>query len=99
MIKHIVCFKFKNEVNQNSIFQISELFFSLVVKIPEILNMEGGENNSPEGLNKEFSHCFIISFKNEDARRNYLPHPEHKKFVNVIKPLIEDVFVIDFDSQ
>ena len=44
MIKHIVCFKFKNEVNQNSIFQISELFFSLVDKIPEILNMEGGEN-------------------------------------------------------
>ena len=99
MIKHIVCFKFKNEVNQNSIFQISELFFSLVDKIPGILNIEGGQNNSPEGLNKQFSHCFIISFKNEDARRNYLPHPEHKKFVNLLKPLIEDVFVIDFDSQ
>ena len=26
----------------------------------------------------------------------YLPHPDHKAFVEILKPILDDVFVIDF---
>jgi hypothetical protein len=38
-----------------------------------------------------------VTFKNEEARKVYLPHPEHMAFVSILKPILEDVFVIDFN--
>jgi hypothetical protein len=95
-IKHIVCFKFKKHVSDGEIEKLKKSFFSLKNKIPGVISITGGQNNSPENLNKEFSHGFVITFKNEQARTEYLPHPEHQNFVSQLKPLMEDVFVIDF---
>ena len=95
-IQHIVCFKFKKHVCDGEIEKLKKSFISLQNKIPGVLSISGGQNNSPENLNKEFSHGFVITFKNEEARTEYLPHPEHQNFVSLLKPLMEDVFVIDF---
>jgi hypothetical protein len=43
-----------------------------------------------------FTHCFIVTFKTEADRAVYLPHPEHQKFVEILKPILEKPFVIDF---
>ncbi len=75
----------------------SELPPALREKISGILSLEWGENNSPENLNKEFTHCFIVSFESKQARKVYLPHPQHLAFVSILKPILEDVFVIDFN--
>ena len=77
--------------------KIEKKFPALQKSIPGIVSIEWGTNNSPEGLNKDFSHCFIVTFENEEARTTYLPHPDHQAFVNLLKPLLEDVFVIDFN--
>ena len=95
-IKHIVSFKFKKDVKDYEIENLRKSFVSLQNKIPGVLSITGGKNNSPENLNKGFSHCFVITFENELARTVYLPHPEHKEFVSILTPLVEDVFVIDF---
>ncbi len=95
-IRHIVCLKFKNEASPIEVLEIEEKFPALQQSIPGIVSIEWGTNNSPEGLNKDFSHCFIVTFENEDARTTYLPHPLHQAFVNILKPLLDDVFVIDF---
>lgn len=96
-IRHIVCLKFKNEASPDQISKIEKKFPALQKSIPGIVSIEWGTNNSPEGLNKDFSHCFIVTFENEEARTTYLPHPDHQAFVNLLKPLLEDVFVIDFN--
>ena len=95
-IQHVVCFKFKDEASQEQIKEVENAFSALKKKIPEIDKLEWGTNNSPEGLNKGFTHCFIVTFPNEKAREIYLPHPEHKAFVAILKPILDDVFVIDF---
>ena len=41
----------------------------------------------------------VIIIANEEGRKEHLPHPEHKKFVRLLKPILEDVFVIDYWSQ
>ena len=95
-IRHVVCFKFKSDAKPEEIQKVEKAFSALKDKIEGILSLEWGKNNSPEGLNKEFTHCFIVTFENAKAREVYLPHPEHKAFVTILKPILDDVFVIDF---
>jgi hypothetical protein len=55
-----------------------------------------GTNNSPEGLNDGFTHCFFVSFNSEQDRAVYLPHPAHQAFVDVLKPYLDKALVIDY---
>jgi len=95
-IRHVVCFKFKEDATDAQIRKVEKAFAGLKKKIPEIKGLEWGVNNSPEGLNKGFTHCFIVTFADEKGREIYLPHPDHKAFVEILKPILDDVFVIDF---
>jgi len=96
VLRHVVSFKFKEDASDCEIKEVEKQFLALKDKIPGILSLEWGKNNSPEGLNKDFTHCFIVTFKDEKAREVYLPHPDHKAFVSILKPILDDVFVIDF---
>jgi len=96
-IRHIVCLKFTEKTCSEQIVEIEKKFPALQDSIPGIVSIEWGTNNSPEGLNKDFTHCFIVTFTDEEARSNYLPHPNHQAFVDILKPLLDDVFVIDFN--
>jgi len=96
LIRHVVCFKFKESASPREIKLVEESFNNLPALIAGIESIEWGINNSPEGLNKEFTHCFVVTFRNEEARKKYLPHPDHREFVSLLKPILEDVFVIDF---
>lgn len=95
-VRHVVCFQYKEGTPAKKIAEINRAFAALKRKIPGIVAFEMGENNSPEGLNKGFTHCYIVTFENDEARKVYLPHPEHQAFVALLKPHLEDVFVIDF---
>ena len=95
-IRHIVCLKFKPETIAEEILDVEKKFPALQQSVPGIISIEWGLNNSPEGLNKGFSHCFIVTFKSESARATYLPHPAHQAFVETLKPLLDDVFVFDY---
>ena len=96
VLRHVVSFKFKEDASDCEIKEVEKQFVALKDKIPGILSLEWGKNNSPEGLNKDFTHCFIVTFKDEKSREVYLPHPDHKAFVSILKPILDDVFVIDF---
>ena len=96
VLRHIVLFKFKKETTQEDLKTIEETFAQLPTKIPEIIDFEWGTNNSPEGLDKGFTHSFFVSFKSEEGRAIYLPHPDHKAFVAIASPYIEDVLVVDY---
>jgi hypothetical protein len=96
VLRHVVLFKFKEGTSNEQLVSFEKAFGALAVKIPEILAFEWGLNNSPEGLDKGFTHCFFVSFKSEEDRAIYLPHPDHKAFVSLIGPSVEDVLVIDY---
>jgi hypothetical protein len=95
-VRHVVCFKFKAGATADQIKGVESAFRALKKKIPEIAGLEWGTNISSEGLNKGFTHCFIVTFKSEKDRDAYLPHAEHKAFVEVLKPILDEAFVIDF---
>lgn len=95
-LRHVVLFKFKDSATTENIKKIELAFSALESKIDEIEEFEWGINNSPENLNKGFTHSFLITFNSEEAREIYLPHPSHQEFVNLLQPYLEDVLVIDY---
>lgn len=99
VLRHVVLFKFKEGTSTADIKKVEEAFAALPAKIPQILHYEWGLNNSPEGLDKGFTHCFLLSFKNAEDRAVYLPHPDHKAFGQVLSPYLADVLVIDYWSK
>jgi hypothetical protein len=95
-LRHVVLFKFKESTTQEDIAKVEEAFSALPGKIPQIKNFEWGINNSPEGLSKGYTHCFLLTFDSEKDRAVYLPHPAHKAFGQSIGMFIQDVLVIDY---
>ncbi len=98
-IRHVVHFKFKKEATPEQIKKVTDGFAALKSKIDIIESIEWGTNVSPEGLDKGFSHCWIVSFKNAKDRDTYLVHPDHKAFVEILKPILEEPLVVDFVPQ
>jgi hypothetical protein len=96
VLRHAVFFKFKETSSEEDVNQVVEAFRALPSKIDTIIDFQCGVNNSPEGLNDEFTHCFLLTFKDEAGRAVYLPHEEHKAFGDVLRPHMEKVFVIDY---
>lgn len=98
-VKHVVVFKYKATATAAQIEEVTNAFKALKAKIPGITSFEYGVNNSPENLNKGFTHVYLLTFSNAVARNNYLPHPEHKKFGELLGRLgvLEEPFVVDFD--
>jgi hypothetical protein len=99
-VKHIVVFKYKASASSGQIDEVTKAFKALKDKIPGILSFEYGVNSSPENLNKGFTHVYLVTFESAEARDAYLPHPEHKKFGELLGLLdvLEEAFVVDFQA-
>jgi len=98
-LRHVVLFKFKDTATEEDILEVEAAFLALPGKIPLIKDFEWGTNNSPEGLDKGFTHSFLLTFDSEEDRDAYLPHPDHEAFGAVLSPYLEDVLVIDYWAQ
>ncbi|MCW5824377.1 MAG: Dabb family protein [Cyanobacteria bacterium TGS_CYA1] len=98
-IIHFVALKYKSSTSDAEKIALRSNFRALKKKIPGIISIESGENNSVEKRNKDFTDAFVIKFKNEKDRDFYLTHPEHVAFKNKNLPLVDDVFVMDFWSK
>jgi hypothetical protein len=98
-IRHVVHFKFKAGASKEQIDKVVTEFAALKGKIPQVEALEWGTDVSPEGLGKGFTHVWIATFKNAADRDAYLVHPDHKAFVSILKPVLEEAFVIDFVPQ
>lgn len=96
VLRHAVFFSFKPPASEDDVQSVVDAFRALPEKIPEIVDFAWGVNNSPEGLNDGFTHCFLLSFRDEAGRAVYLPHEAHKAFGDVLRPHMDKVFVIDY---
>jgi hypothetical protein len=97
-VRHVVVFRYKPDASPEKIQQVTEALTALKDKIPGILALEHGVNNSPEKLNQGFTHVFQLTFTNAAARDTYLPHPAHKAFGTLLGSLgiLDAVFVVDY---
>jgi hypothetical protein len=98
-VRHVVSFKFKKDAAPADIRKVEEAFAALKTKIPQIQSLEWGTNVSGENLDKGFTHMWVVSFADAAAVKTYIDHPDHQAFVQLLKPTLEDAFVIDFQPR
>lgn len=96
VLRHVVLFKFKDDSKPEDVKKVEDAFRALPSKISQVKDLEWGTNNSPENLNQGFTHCFFVTFASEKDREIYLPHPAHNAFVEVLKPHLDKVLVVDY---
>lgn len=89
MVKHCVLFRFKPDTSPEAINTIFRELANLKGKIPGLLDFCGGPYSSPEGLNKGYTHGFIMTFDTEENRDIYLDHPDHIVVKDLILPHLD----------
>lgn len=96
MIKHIVCYKVKNEY-LDKLSEAKSLFLSMQDQIDEIITIEVGFNVVKS--DRSYDMVLIITFDNLLGLGLYQKHPYH---VNVVKPFIhmikESSVSVDFEA-
>jgi len=99
LLRHVVLFKFKPTSTPEDIKKVETAFAALPKQIDTIVDFEWGTDVGAENLSDGFTHCFLVTFRSTEARDAYLPHPAHKKFVELVKPLLEKPLVVDYWAQ
>lgn len=97
--RHVVMLKFKDTATPEQIKSVETAFRALPGQINTITGFEWGTNVSPEGKDGGFTHCFFLTFKDKAGLEVYLPHPDHKAFGGVLRPIVDKVLVLDYVSQ
>ena len=101
-VKHVVLLRFKASVEDEQIHQVFNELAGLKQKIAGLLDFNGGPNTSQEGLSKEFTHGFVMTFADEASRDGYLPHPAHEAVKGMIVGLLDGgldgVMVMDWNA-
>jgi len=96
VLRHVVLFKFADTATPEDVKKVEDAFVALKGKISLIKDFEWGTNTSPENLNQGLTHCFFATFHSDKDRDDYLVHPDHQAFVEVLKPHLDKVTVIDY---
>ncbi len=96
MIRHVLLLRFKADVSESDMLVAFKSFESMSEKIDGVVSVEWGQNNSPENLNRGFTHCVFMTFADERGRDHYLPHPQHEALKAQLDPLLENIIVLDY---
>ena len=102
MIRHVVLFKLKSGVDAATVEQVFSALKDLAHKVPGIISISTGDDNSPEGLQRGNTHGFTVDFTNAAARDAYLPHPAHQVVGNMIVGIteggVDGITVVDWEA-
>lgn len=104
LVRHIVAFKFAAKVTAEQKQHVVAEFLAMKRQIPSIVSIESGLNNSPEELDKGFTHVFIVTFQTTEERDDYVyNNPVHAIFKTQVGPLLDGgsagVIVLDFNTK
>lgn len=94
MVKHVVLMKFKEDVKEDQISQVTKGLGALPDIIPEIKSYEFGKDEVRSDRSYDF--CLVSAFEDYDSLKKYQVHPSHVKVVNLLKEICEDIRAVDY---
>jgi hypothetical protein len=95
MIKHIVMWKFKDEVAEADKLEMKRQLESLKGVVPSLVDIEIGMNFA-EG-DAAMDMVLNSEFQTVEDLKVYVGHPEHLKVVEFVKPLVCERAVVDYE--
>lgn len=104
VVYHICMFKFKTGVLTVKVSEVMKQVEKLKQACTDvhgkqyIISIESGYDVSIENRAKGYTHAFIATFKDTEARNYYIhDDQEHIKFTNMVSQYLDDVLVFDFE--
>lgn len=98
MIKHVVLFKFKEDlsvsVKEEKTTLIRTGLLNLKNTISVLKSIEVGMNSNS---NEEYDLALITTFDSYDALDIYARHPEHVKVAGLIREILDKRACVDFE--
>lgn len=102
MITHVVLLRLRANLSTKDVDRVFAELARLLDKIPGLSSFAGGPYSSPEGLNRGYTHGFVMTFRDERSRDGYLSHPEHEKVKEMVLGALDGgtdgVIAFDFAS-
>ncbi len=96
-----MAFKFAEGVTAEEQQAVVDAFMALKRQIPSIVSLDAGLNNSPEGANQGYTDVFVVTFRTNEERTDYVfKNPAHQRFKALVGPLLDPdhgALVLDFD--
>jgi hypothetical protein len=89
MLDHLVLFRFLRHLGAAAIDSLIDELRHLAQSTPGVSSFRVGAYDSPEGLNRGYTHGFVMTFMTEAARDAYLTHPDHLRVVDKLLPMLE----------
>ncbi|PHT48698.1 putative protein Pop3 [Capsicum baccatum] len=99
VVKHILLAKFKDEIPPDKIDQLIKQYANLVNLIEPMKAFHWGKDVSRENLQQGFTHVFESTFDSTEGVAEYVSHPVHVEFANLMLPQLEKVLVIDYKPE
>lgn len=95
MLKHVVFFKFKQNLAPASVESLEKGLAALPEVIPEIKQYEFGRDVVRSERSYDF--CLVSAFDDMDAMKRYQVHPEHQKVLTLVRDICESILAVDFE--
>ncbi len=98
-LRHVVAFKFKPGTTPEQMQKSTTDFLNLKSQVPQILEIEGGPDVALAQKQGKYTHCFVVTVKNQPDLDAYGSHPKHQAFSKSVDPLLAEVMVVDYWSE
>ncbi len=95
MVRHIVMWKFKNGVDERDRLEMKRRLEALLGVVPTLRKIEVGLDVSGKPAAMDMVLC--TEFQTLEDLQAYAVHPEHRKVVEFVKPLVSDRAVVDYE--
>lgn len=95
MIKHVVCWKLKEENKAENCEKIKNMLEGLVSVISEIESLEVGINCNLSDM--AFDLCLISEFKSKEDLEKYQTNCNHVKVSKFVRSVIKERIVVDYN--
>ncbi|KAH6771614.1 heat stable protein 1 [Perilla frutescens var. hirtella] len=95
-VKHLLLAKFNDGLTEEQIEDYIKQYANLVNLVPSMKSFRWGKDVSIENLQQGFTHVFESTFESTQGIADYIVHPDHVKYANMLLPQLEKVLVVDF---
>ncbi len=95
MVRHIVMWKFRDGVDERDRLEMKRRLEALLGVVPTLRKIEVGLDVSGKPAAMDMVLC--TEFQTLEDLQAYAVHPEHRKVVEFVKPLVSDRAVVDYE--
>lgn len=97
MFEHIVLLKLNSNFSTNQQEDVVKSVLAFKDEIPGIADISAGMNVTEEVEHMQgYTLGIRVTFENQQACRDYNPHPLHQNLLQSIGPFVEGIVVMDY---